>query len=494
MSAQLHPLWTGDDVAMATNGRLASGSASADWQATGVSIDSRTCAPGDLFVALAGPNFDGHDYVATALSAGAAGAIVSRVPAELEGSPQLVAVDDCDAALTALGHFARGRSGAQFVCVTGSVGKTSTKDGLAAALGACGATHATQGNLNNHWGAPLTLARMPADAAYGVIELGMNHAGELTPLSRLARPDVAVITTIEAVHLEFFECVAAIAEAKAEIFAGLGDNGVAVLNRDNAYFALLATIAAEQGAKRILGFGANPEADARLIAAKFDDDGSDVTADVDGHTVHYRLNAPGRHRVINSLAVLAAVAGLEADLDAAAAALGDVAIPRGRGRRHRVAGAAGEYVVIDDSYNASPASMRAAFEVLGDAHPGTHPGGTGRRIAVLGDMLELGTEAPKLHAGLVRNLEAVGIDKVFTCGELMAALAEVLSRNMRGGHAATPEQLLPVVLGAVQAGDVVLVKGSLGSRVGPIAEALIAGAGGNGGTPEIDEGGIRNAV
>ena len=484
------PLWTGDDIATATGGHFASGAPAADWRATGVSIDSRTCAPGDLFVALAGPNFDGHDYVAGALSAGAAGAIVNRVPAELEGSPKLVAVDDCDAALTALGRFARDRSKAQLVCVTGSVGKTSTKDALAAALAACGATHATQGNLNNHWGAPLTLARMPADAAFGVIELGMNHAGELTPLSQLTRPDVAVITTIEAVHLEFFDSVCAIAEAKAEIFAGLGKDGVAVLNRDNAYFALLASIAAEQGAKRILGFGASPEADARLVAAEFDDDGSDVTAEIDGHTIRYRLNAPGRHRVINSLAVLAAVAGLEANLDAAAAALGDVAIPRGRGRRHRVATANGGYVVIDDSYNASPASMRAAFDVLG----GAHPEGTGRRIAVLGDMLELGAEAANLHAGLVRNLEANSVDQVFTCGQLMAALAAALPRHMRAGHATTPEQLLPVVRDAVQAGDVVLVKGSLGSRVGPIAAALIAGAGGNGGTPDADEGGIRNAV
>jgi len=490
MSAQLQPLWTGDDVAMATDGHLASGASTADWQATGVSIDSRTCAPGDLFIAIAGPNFDGHDYVAEALSAGAAAAVISRIPAELECSPKLVAVDDCEAALTALGRFARDRSGAQFVCVTGSVGKTSTKDALAAALGACGTTHATVGNLNNHWGAPLTLARMPADAAYGVIELGMNHAGELTPLSLLARPDVAVITTIEAVHLEFFDSVCAIAEAKAEIFAGLGDNGVAVLNRDNAYFALLASIAAEQGAKRILGFGADPEADARLVAAKFDDAGSDVTADVDGHTLRYRLNAPGRHRVINSLAVLAAVAGLEANLDAAAAALGDVAIARGRGRRHRVATAAGDYVVIDDSYNASPASMRAAFDVLGDAHPE----GTGRRIAVLGDMLELGPEAGKLHAGLARNLKAIDADQVFTCGDLMATLAEALPRRMRGGHAATPEQLLPMVLGAVRAGDVVLVKGSLGSQVGPIAEALINGVGGNSEIPDTAEGGIRNAV
>ncbi|MFT5180447.1 MAG: UDP-N-acetylmuramoyl-tripeptide--D-alanyl-D-alanine ligase [Alphaproteobacteria bacterium] len=473
MTAQAQPLWTGDDVALATNGRLASGASSADWQASGVSIDSRNCAPGDLFVALSGPNFDGHDYVAQALASGAAGAVVSRIPEELAGSPKLVAVDDCDAALTALGRFARDRCEAQFVCVTGSVGKTSTKDGLAAALGACGATHATAGNLNNHLGTPLTLACMPVDAVYGVLELGMNHAGELTPLSQLARPDVAVITTIEAVHLEFFDSVCAIAEAKAEIFSGLGDNGVAVLNRDNAYFAFLASIAAEHGAKRILGFGADPDADARLVATKSDDGGSDVTAEVDGHTLQYRLNAPGRHRVINSLAILAAVAGLGANLDAAAAALGDVEIARGRGRRHRIATAAGEYVVIDDSYNASPASMRAAFEVLGAAHPE----GPGRRVAVLGDMLELGAEAPRLHACLTRSLEANGVDLVFTAGDLMTTLDEALPAHMRGGHTATPEQLLPIVLGAVQAGDVVLVKGSLGSRVGPIAEALINNTG-----------------
>jgi UDP-N-acetylmuramoyl-tripeptide--D-alanyl-D-alanine ligase len=486
MTAASQPLWTASDVATATGGRLAAGAPSTDWQATGVSIDSRTCASGDLFVALAGPNFDGHDYVAAALSAGAAGAVVSRVPADLEEWPNLVTVDDCDAALTALGRFARNRAAAQFVCITGSVGKTSTKDGLAAALGACGPTHATVGNLNNQWGVPLTLARMPTDAAYGVLELGMNHAGELTPLSQLARPDIAVITTIEAVHLEFFDSVAAIAEAKAEIFAGLGDSGVAVLNRDNTYFAFLASIAADHGAKRILGFGADPEADARLVAAKFDDDGSDVTADIDGHTIRYRLNAPGRHQVINSLAILAAVTALGANLDAAAAALGDVAIARGRGRRHRVASAAGDYVVIDDSYNASPASMRAAFDVLGAAHPE----GSGRRLAILGDMLELGAEAPQQHARLARNLETNGIDQVFTSGPLMAALDEALPAHMRGGHAATPKKLLPIVLNAVQAGDVVLVKGSLGSKVGPIAEALIRGAGGNGGTLDTAVGGI----
>lgn len=490
MTARPQALWTGDDVVAATNGRLPSGAPSADWQAGGVSIDSRTCAPGDLFVAIAGPNFDGHDFVGEALSAGAAGAVVHRIPVELEGSPKLVAVDDCEAALTALGRFARNRSGAQFICVTGSVGKTGTKDGLAAAFGACGATHATVGNLNNHLGTPLTLARTPAEAVYGVLELGMNHAGELTPLSQLARPDVAIITNIEAVHLEFFDSVAAIAEAKSEIFAGLGDNGVAVLNRDNAYFAFLASIAADQGAKRIIGFGADPEADARLVASKFDDEGSDVTADVDGHTVRYRLNAPGRHRVINSLAVLAAVAGLGANLDAAAAALGDVAIARGRGRRHRISIAAGEFVVIDDSYNASPASMRAAFDVLG----GAYPEGTGRRMAVLGDMLELGPDAPRIHAGLARNLEANRIDQVFTTGELMAALNEALPQNMRGDHAATPEHLLPIVVRAVQAGDVVLVKGSLGSRVGPIADALINYASEKSETPDAAEGGIRNAV
>lgn len=471
MITQPHTLWSAEDVAVATAGRLAA-SGQADWQATGVSIDSRTCAPGDLFVALSGPNFDGNDYAADALAAGAAGAIVSRVPESLKSSPNLVAVDDCDAALTALGRFARNRANAQIVCVTGSVGKTSTKDALATALRACGTVHATTGNLNNHFGVPLTLARMPADTAYGVLELGMNHAGELTPLSQMAQPGVAVITTIEAVHLEFFDSVAAIAAAKAEIFAGLGEAGVAVLNRDNEYFDLLASIAADHGVKRILGFGADPNADARLISSEQDDEGSDVTAEIDSHLVTYRLNAPGQHRVINSLAVLAAVAGLGANFEAAAAALGDAVVADGRGRRHRVASAAGEYVVIDDSYNASPASMRAAFDVLGAAHPDAD----GRRLAVLGDMLELGPDAQKLHAGLAADLEANGVDQVFTSGDLMAALDAALPAPMRGDHTATPEQLLPIILSTVRPGDVVLVKGSLGSRVGPIAKALIKGS------------------
>jgi UDP-N-acetylmuramoyl-tripeptide--D-alanyl-D-alanine ligase len=460
-------IWSRDEVLAATGGRLA-GSA-APWAASNVSIDSRTCAPGDLFVAIRGENFDGHAFAADALASGAVAAIVDRPPENIPEHAPLVVVGDGLRALEALGRAARDRSDAAVVAVTGSVGKTGTKEALNLAFGALGQTHATRGNLNNHIGVPLTLARMPRDTAYAVIEMGMNHPGEISQLSKLARPSVAVITTIAAVHLEFFEHVGAIADAKAEIFDGMGNGGAAVLNRDNVYFAILAARAWSRGLDRVIGFGAHPEGDVRLSGCTLDEAGSDVVAVVDDRIVHYRLNVPGRHWVHNSLAVLGAVDALSDDLDRAAAALAGLTPPRGRGARIPVALAGGGVLtVIDDSYNASPASMRAAFDVLGDAVPDEG----GRRIAVLGEMLELGPEAPRLHAALAGALEANRVDLVFCAGPTMAALDDALPNAMRGGRAADSATLAPLVARAVGAGDVVLVKGSLGSRMATIVAAL----------------------
>ena len=433
-----------------------------------MSIDSRTCALGELFVALVGPNFDGHEFVGAAFAAGAAAAVVHRDAAAAAG-PAIV-VDDTADALTALGRHARARMGGRVVAVTGSVGKTGTKEAIACALGALAPTHASTGNLNNQWGVPLSLARMPAAIGFGVFELGMNHPGELAPLSRLVRPDVAVITTVAAAHLEFFDSIVAIAEEKAEIFDGMGPGGIAILNRDIAYFALLAAAAWDRGIERLIGFGAHPEADVRLDDYQPAAGGGAVAAAIGARRIDYRLPLGGRHWAMNSLAVLAVVEALGDDVARAAGALETMAVPAGRGRRHGVEFGAGAFEIIDDSYNANPASMRAAITMLGDGP--VAPGG--RRIAVLGDMLELGPEGGHMHARLARYLVAQDIDLVFTAGPLMAELDAALPAERRGGHATDAAALLPIVVDRVRAGDVVLVKGSLGSDVGPIVAALRA--------------------
>ena len=462
------PLWRAEEVRAAAKGCLSAGTR--DWTASGVSIDSRSCDKGDLFVAISGENFDGHEFVGRAFDAGASAAIVSRVPEGIGADRNLVKVDDTQAALESLGQAGRDRTNARVVAVTGSVGKTGTKEALTLAFGALGPTHSTVGNLNNHIGVPLTLARMPRESAYAVIEMGMNHPGEISPLSRFTHPDVAIITTIAAVHLEFFDHVAEIADAKAEIFDGIASDGTAVLNRDNVYFAVLAARAWAHGVKHVIGFGAHPEAEARLSACAESSDGSDVTATIRGETVRYRLNVPGRHWVQNSLAVLASVNALGGDLDRAAEALAQLKAPRGRGARSGIRLDGGTLTVIDDSYNASPASMRAAISVLASSKP--HGGG--RRIAVLGDMLELGDTAPQLHAALARDLEAGDIDLVFCAGPNMRELDAALPSQLRGGHANDSASLAPIVTDAVRAGDVVMVKGSLGSRMAMVVEALNA--------------------
>ncbi len=455
-------LWTADDAAAATGGRN-----SKDWAAGGVTIDSRQIAEGDLFVALAGPNFDGHDFVAEALAQGAAAAMVRKAPRKVAKDAPLLKVKDSFAALGALARAARARARARVIAVTGSVGKTGVKEALRLVLAAQGSTEASAGNLNNEFGVPLSLARLHPDSDIAIFELGMNHAGELTPLSELVRPDVAIITTIAPAHAEFFKTVADIADAKAEIFNGMR-GGTAILNRDNAYFATLAVAAYASRVDRIVGFGAHPEATARVLGCSPEATGSQVSAEIGGKRLDFRIGAPGRHWVINSLAVLAAVEAVGADVARAAAALADVEAPEGRGRSHRVALAGGDFELIDDSYNASPASMRAAFDTLSVARPGAG----GRRLAVLGDMLELGQNSAQLHAGLAPPLIAAEVDMVFTSGPQMAHLRDALPKKMRAGHADSAHEIVAQIVAAVQPGDVVCVKGSLGSRMGLVVEAL----------------------
>lgn len=459
------PLWFASEAARATGGRTVEG-----WSATGVAIDSRTVAPGDLFVALVGPRFDGHAFVADALGKGAAAAMVAVIPEGLPADAPLLLVDDTLHALEDLGRAARARCGARIVGVTGSVGKTGTKEALRVALGGQGSVVASAGSFNNHWGVPLSLARMPESAAFGIFEMGMNHAGEIEPLSRMVRPHVAVITTIEAVHVEHFDSVDGIADAKAEIFAGVEPGGAAVLNRDNAYFDRLAAAARSAGIERIIGFGAHADAEVRLVDADLDAEGARVHALVRGRPLAYGLQVAGRHWAINSLAVLAAVAGAGADVEAAAAALADFRVPSGRGGRITVPLPGGAFELIDDSYNANPASVAASIGVLG----GIEPAIGGRRIAVLGDMLELGDDGPALHTALAKPLTDHRIDLTFTAGPLMEHLFEALPSAMRGGHAADSTTLAPLVAAAVRRGDVVTVKGSAGSRMGLVVDALRA--------------------
>jgi UDP-N-acetylmuramoyl-tripeptide--D-alanyl-D-alanine ligase len=459
------PLWTSLEADVATGGE-----SMRPWHAAGVSIDSRTLAPGDLFIALAGPRDDGHEYVKAALVKGAAAAIVHRVPEGIIGQAPLLVVSDTMKALEDLGRAARARSAASVLAITGSVGKTGTKEALRHTLERFGPTHASSGSLNNHWGVPLSLARMRRDARYAVFELGMNHRGEIEALSRQVGPDVAVITTVEPAHLGFFPTVEAIADAKAEIFAGMPKTGTAVLNRDNPHFERLAAAAARAGISRIYGFGSRSDAAIRLIDCRLHGTDSVVTASVLGEIVDYRVALPGRHWVMNSLAVLGAVAALEGDIEGAAASFTSLAPLEGRGKTHRIAVENGTAVLIDESYNASPASVAAAIAVLG----GTRPAPGGRRIAILGDMLELGEASADLHAALSEPIDQAGIDLVFTMGAEMRALYDALPDHLRGGHASSAEAMAEMAALRLRAGDIVTVKGSHDSHMGDVVARLLA--------------------
>ncbi len=458
-------LWTAKQAERATKGTT-----DGEWIASGVSIDTRAIEPGDLFTAIRGPNHDGHDHVADALAKGAAAAMVER---RFEGLPQsegLLKVADTEQGLRDLAAAARARTDAKICAVTGSVGKTGTKELLSAALGAHGKVTSTQGNLNNHYGLPLSLARMPADSDFGVFEMGMNHAGEISPLSKLAKPHVAMITTIAPVHIEYFDNLEGIANAKAEIFDGLEPGGTVILNRDTPFFDHLADKAKAAGAGMVWGFGVHSFANARLLAYEPDIDGAHVEATIGSRHIKYRLAMRGKHWALNSMAVLVAAQAMGVDLEVAAAALNNVTPPKGRGLVIPVQVEGGTFNIIDETYNASPVAVRAAFEVLA----GTKPGRGGRRIVVLGDMLELGDETEHAHMSLVDEIVAHDFDMAFVCGQYMADVHDDLPEDMQGARACTSSKLIEKLTPHIRAGDLVLVKGSAGSHMGIIVDALRA--------------------
>jgi UDP-N-acetylmuramoyl-tripeptide--D-alanyl-D-alanine ligase len=448
----MRPLWNAEDLLNATGGSMAE-----KFAATGVSIDTRTLQPGDLFVALVGENGDGHDHVAAALAKGAAGALVHR---RLPGG-KLLLVDDTLAALNRLGAFARSRFPGRLAAITGSVGKTTTKEMLRTILAAQGKTHASVASYNNHWGVPLTLARLPPDAVYCVVEIGMNHAGEIEPLANLAQPHVAVITAIAATHIGNLGSLDAIAEEKLRILQGLRPQGIAVVTADSP--GLRAALM-NSGAQVML-FGRALDAHARLFDAVLDPDGTDVHAQVDGHELRFRLAAPGLHMAMNAVGALTAAAALGADPVAGAAALQAFSPVTGRGMQQTLKLPDGEALLLDESYNASTISVHAALTVL-KLHNAR------RRIAVLGDMLELGDLAVTEHTALASAV-SLSADLVFACGPMMRHMFDALPLHQRGAHVDTSADLAPMVAATLAAGDAVLVKGSLGSRMKLIVTALL---------------------
>lgn len=464
-------LWTRDAAVAATGGARG-----VDWRATGVSIDTRTLLPGDLFVALTAAR-DGHDFVAEALARGAAAALVSRVPEGVASDAPLLVVADVLEGLRALATAARARFRGRVVAVTGSVGKTGTKEMLRAALGAQGRVHAADKSFNNHWGVPLTLARLAEDRDYAVIEIGMNAPGEIEPLARLAGPHVAMVTTVAAVHLAAFENLDGIAREKATVFAGLEPGGVAVMNRDIPQYPILRRAAAKAGARPIR-FGAEGRPEYRLLDVRLGTEGTSLSARRARETFFFKIAAPGAHLALNALGALACVEALGGDLARGALALSNWRAPEGRGARWTVllgpGGLDGAIRLIDESYNANPAAMEAALEVFAaeDPEDGLGRVARGRRVAFLGDMLELGPEERALHEGLARVPAMRAVNKVHCAGGRMRALYDILPPGQRGEWFETADEMAARVGRLLDAGDIAMVKGSLGSRVGRVVEAI----------------------
>jgi UDP-N-acetylmuramoyl-tripeptide--D-alanyl-D-alanine ligase len=461
-------LWTSDEVASALSPVAMSGA----FEANGVTFDSRAVARGDLFFAMTGENTDGHGFVADALSRGAAAAIVSHEVPGARGN--LVKVADTMKALVALGRAGRARSAARVASVTGSVGKTSTKDALQAMLSAQAPTSASAASFNNHVGVPISLARLPRDARYGVFELGMNHPGEIEPLARQVEAHVGVITNVGPAHIGHMGSEEAIADEKSCLFAGMRAGAVAVLNRDSRHYRRLVERAKAFGVARIVAFGKDAAAEARLVACDLQDRGSDVVANLHGRRIEYRIGAAGEHQVLNSLAALAVVEALGADVLKAAATLADVRATPGRGARRRLKFGAGTIELLDESYNANPASMAAMLAVLAR----TEPARGGRRLLAMGDMRELGEGADAFHAGLADAVAASGAAQVFLCGPHMRALWSRLEARQKGAHRPDSASLAGEVAAALKAGDVIAVKGSLGSKMKNVVDAILAASGG----------------
>jgi len=434
----------------------------------GISIDSRTVERDDLFFAIQGDQLDGHDYVIKALEAGARAAVVSRDIAGVDNA-RLIRVEDTLQALNKLGVAARTRNSARVIAITGSVGKTGTKEGLRLALEKCGRVHAAVASFNNHWGVPLTLARWPVASDFGIFEIGMNHPGEITPLVKMVRPHIAIITNVAPVHLQYFNSVEDIAKAKAEIFSGLEPDGTAILNRDNQYYDYLLKVAHQAGVANIISVGEHKDADVRLIHCDLNPDNSTVEVDVMGHALTYEIGAPGKHLALNSLCVLAAVKAAGGDIRLAATALKDWAAAVGRGAQHNLKIQDKTAVLIDESFNANPTSMQAAFATLANSKPQDE----GRRIAVIGDMLELGDISEQVHRDLLKPLMDAHVDMIFASGPHMQSLWNDVPEEMRGAYAPDARDLKESLIKALRPGDVVMIKGSKGSKLGPLVDALL---------------------
>ncbi|MGO6903856.1 UDP-N-acetylmuramoylalanyl-D-glutamyl-2,6-diaminopimelate--D-alanyl-D-alanine ligase [Rhizobium ruizarguesonis] len=461
-------LWTTEDMIAAMAGRpfgtLPDG-------ITGIAIDSRSIAPGEAFFAIKGDRVDGHDYASMAMANGASLLVVSeaRLPAMGRLTVPMIVVEDVLAALGRLGLASRERSKAQIIAVTGSVGKTTTKEMLRHVLSPSGKVHASLASFNNHWGVPLTLARMAEDTDYGVFEVGMNHPGEIRPLVAMIRPDVAIITTIAPAHLGNFRNIKEIAAAKAEIFEGLEPGGHVVLYRDNDQFNFLDRTAQSLGIEHIHSFGQHAKAEFRLAEFNGSDENSTLWLTIGGETLEVALGAPGRHIAENALAALGVVRIVGADMQKAIEALATLKPEKGRGKRHRLSIGVGSFTLIDESYNANPASMRAAIALLA----ASEPTGRGRRIAVLGDMLEMGEYAQKVHTDLAVPLLAAGIEHVWLAGAEIAALKESLPESVHVEYRENTGELTDYVLNSVAPGDVLMVKSSLGIGFGKIVAALL---------------------
>ncbi len=464
-------LWTAAEAAAATGGR-----ATTDWSASGVSIDTRSIAPGDLFVALTDVR-DGHDFVAQALNKGAAAALVSRVPEGVSPDAPLLIVDEVLPALERLGVAARARCRAQVVAVTGSVGKTSTKDMLRAVLAAQGTVHAAEKSFNNQWGVPLTLARMPADVDFAVIEIGMNHPGEIVPLARMARPHVALITTVAPAHLEAFDSVEAIAREKASIFEGLEPGGTAITNGDIPTASILEAAAREKGAT-LRTFGEAARNFHRVTDVRLSRETTVAQGRLWRQLIVYKVQSPGRHFAINAMAAFAAVKALNGDVALAIAALAKWQPPEGRGKIERLyldpIEQKQSFDLIDDAFNANPVSMTASLEILAATNPRDGLGriASGRRIAVLGDMLELGPEAADLHAAIARDPSLAEVDVIHCVGPLMRNLYDALPPEKQGQWTPNADKVARDAHGLVDAGDVLLVKGSKGIKVSLVVDAV----------------------
>lgn len=465
-------LWKSADMVKAMEGRpvgqLPEG-------ITGISIDSRTLRKGEAFFAIKGDVFDGHDFATAAMAAGAGLLVVTeaRLPALGKMQVPMIVVDDVLAALTRLGLASRARSKAQIIAVTGSVGKTTTKEALRHVLSSCGKVHASAASFNNHWGVPLTLARMPEDADYGVFEIGMNHHDEIRPLVKMVQPHVAAITLIAPAHLGHFANLEEIAVAKAEIFEGVLLGGYALLNRDDKRFKQLEALATAAGVEHIATFGENARSTYKLRDLVMKADCSCITVSIAGQEAAVKIGAPGRHIVQNMLAVLGAAHLVGADMTKVVLALGTLQAEAGRGAQYRLRHGDGTFTLIDESYNANPTSMRAALSLLEATEPQHEGEEAGRRIAVLGDMLELGKQSSKLHGDLARPIVDAKVNMLFIGGAHMSALKSAMPAEIHVEYREHVDELLPLVVKAVRPGDVVMIKSSKSIGFVKIVNALL---------------------